>query len=1152
MRIDTPVPPGVKRFFCILLLLACAVPGPAAENASGTAADHAERTAADEAMAEADRLADEGDFNGAADAAGRALEIRRRVLGGDDPLTLTAMSDRGFYLQRAGELEAAEPLLREALAGRRRVLGNDHEETLASLTDLFRLLRERTNFEEAEPLIREASETARRVLGPESETTAELLGELAQLFISLGRYPEAEAVMLEALEADLDAHGEATPLSGYYHYNLGTLYYRWGKLEQSLEHFDLALAAYIEENGPDDPATLTAVLNRANVLVPLGRLEEAERDLRRGLEGRRALYGDDHPRTLTALNNLGFCCNNQGRYPEAEDCFRECLARYRRRYGDENTNTLLAMLNLGHVLKKQWRLPEADALLRRALTGYRDVYGDDNPRTVTALHNLASLLEAQGRLEEAEAAYLEVLEGRRKLLGEDSPRTITVLNNLGLVANKQGDAERAEALFREALAARRQVLGDESHQTLNSMDNLGMLLLEQGRLEEAGPLIREALAGREEVLGEVSPPTVLSRLHLGRLLDRQGRLEEAEPLLREAVEDLKGIFGDAHIDTAASLSRLAAHYYRRGDLPRTTAVLTEAAAVFEAARLRAGAGGLDRVHFAAGNSPLTPLAACLARAGKPLEAWQRFEAGLARGLLDTVSARRSRPLTGEEQRREADLLRRLSRLDERLGRLYGEPGFAADEERKTEAAVKEKERDELLDQLARFQAEVIAKYGPAAGEVYDLERIQSRMPEGAVLVGWVDVDGDSDPGPLGGEHWACLVRDSGPPLWVALPGSGTEGAWTADDRALPGRLREALGRRARGAAARHRLDLLLRQLRTQRLDPLVPHLEGIERLVVLPAGRMAGIPVEALTDEYTVSYAPSGTMFAWLREREAGTAGGGGGKVSPLLALGDPVFTRAAPAEAEEGATRAAPPPGPERQARYAELTPLPGTRDEVQAIAGLFAPPEGQPGPVVLLGSEASEQRLEALSESGRLGTFRYIHLATHGVMDDEVAMRSALVLAQDGLGDAFERAAEGKGVYDGWLTGEQIVRSWSIGAELVTLSGCETALGREAGGEGFLGFSQALFVAGARSLVLSLWKVDDRATMLLMQRFYENLLGRFPEPRALPGAEFTPGNPMPRAEALREAKTWLRQFSPEGRTDHPYAAPRYWAAFILLGDPE
>ena len=82
------------------------------------------------------------------------------------------------------------------------------------------------------------------------------------------------------------------------------------------------------------------------------------------------------------------------------------------------------------------------------------------------------------------------------------------------------------------------------------------------------------------------------------------------------------------------------------------------------------------------------------------------------------------------------------------------------------------------------------------------------------------------------------------------------------------------------------------------------------------------------------------------------------------------------------------------------------------------------------------------------------------------------------------------------------------------MTLSACETALGRDAGGEGFVGFTQALLMSGTRSVCLSLWKVDDTATALLMQRFYANLLGRRP---GLTG-------PMPKAEALREAKTWLR----------------------------
>jgi CHAT domain-containing protein len=164
---------------------------------------------------------------------------------------------------------------------------------------------------------------------------------------------------------------------------------------------------------------------------------------------------------------------------------------------------------------------------------------------------------------------------------------------------------------------------------------------------------------------------------------------------------------------------------------------------------------------------------------------------------------------------------------------------------------------------------------------------------------------------------------------------------------------------------------------------------------------------------------------------------------------------------------------------------------------------------------------------------------------------------------------------VPDGQVTAEQIVRTWELDADLVVLSACESGLGRYAGGEGYLGFAQALFVKGAKSLVLSQWKVDDKATALLMARFYQNLLGH----RA--GLS----QPLPKAAALDEAKAWLRNLTADevgselatlergevrplvveadGPAPHaassaprpagvrPYAHPYYWASFILIGDP-
>jgi CHAT domain-containing protein len=202
-----------------------------------------------------------------------------------------------------------------------------------------------------------------------------------------------------------------------------------------------------------------------------------------------------------------------------------------------------------------------------------------------------------------------------------------------------------------------------------------------------------------------------------------------------------------------------------------------------------------------------------------------------------------------------------------------------------------------------------------------------------------------------------------------------------------------------------------------------------------------------------------------------------------------------------------------------------------------------------------------------------RLLHFATHGVIDPASAAHSALLLAADRLPDEAERVKQNKKVYTGRLTVAAIA-SWQLDADLVTLSACETGLGQKTAGDGFLGFAHVLLKAGARSMVVSLWKVDDAATALLMTRFYENLLGKREGLKA----------PLGRAAALREAQQWLRalpraqaealtarlsggelrgtesalkpaapaEAARAEKGDRPYAHPYYWSAFVLLGDPD
>jgi CHAT domain-containing protein len=237
--------------------------------------------------------------------------------------------------------------------------------------------------------------------------------------------------------------------------------------------------------------------------------------------------------------------------------------------------------------------------------------------------------------------------------------------------------------------------------------------------------------------------------------------------------------------------------------------------------------------------------------------------------------------------------------------------------------------------------------------------------------------------------------------------------------------------------------------------------------------------------------------------------------------------------------------------------------------IAGRFK--QAGQSVTLLTDSDASEQRLAELA--GVLGKVRYLHLATHGIVNLDFPLQSAVILSRDRLPDPAWQLDAGLPDHDGRLTAAEVLRDWNLDCDLVTLSACETGLGRYARGESYLGFAQALLSVGGRSVCLSLWQVDDAATALLMDRFYANLLGQ------REGLKQGLG----KAEALDEARRWLRTLPrteavklaarltggvqrgkgrpalpllpavPQTKEDEPpYAHPFYWAAFVLVGDPD
>jgi CHAT domain-containing protein len=196
---------------------------------------------------------------------------------------------------------------------------------------------------------------------------------------------------------------------------------------------------------------------------------------------------------------------------------------------------------------------------------------------------------------------------------------------------------------------------------------------------------------------------------------------------------------------------------------------------------------------------------------------------------------------------------------------------------------------------------------------------------------------------------------------------------------------------------------------------------------------------------------------------------------------------------------------------RDEKLDPLPEAENEVKALGQLYGSARSR----VYIGAEAREDLLKAEAAQARI-----LHFATHGILNNASPMYSHLALAQgnkneDGLLEAWE------------------LMQLDLKAELAVLSACETARGRFGAGEGMIGLTWALFIAGVPSTVVSQWKVESASTRDLMLNFHRRM--------RTPSAAMRPG----KAEALRQSALRLMK---NPQTSHPF----YWAGFVLVGDGE
>lgn len=754
---------------------------------------------------------------------------------------------------------------------------------------------------------------------------------------------------------------------------------------------------------------------------------------------------------------------------------------------------LARTLNNRGVLARQLGLyEEALDLYSRALSRFEQL-GERRWRA-RALGNLGLLFAELGDFERARQHLERALAAWREL-GDRAGESVA-LTQLGRNWGLAGDPARAADHYREALAIDRQG-GTRRAQGL-SLAGLAGALSEGGRPGDALPLFAEAIGLLRAEGDRANFAHILCKQ--GEAARAAGRLNEASAALAESLQ-LARQNGLRATEVCAE-KEMAGLLSRQGDVPGALIHLGAALKVADGLRrelvspeLRASYSRIEREAHEQHVAIWMDLHRAEPDGGFASRALEASERARARTFVELLAEARANLRAGASPEKAARLASAVQRLAAKNERTLLAP---ADERSRLESEMLEIERevDRLETEIRRENPRWAELERPPA---LSAEAMRGLLDQGSVLLIYFLAEERSflfrvEPGKV--EAFELAPRreiESAARLFyqeLASPGREPPGAGAAVARLV--------------------------------LGPLAGRIDG-RRLVVVPDGALAYLPFGALPfpggtgantaggvgaaasdlgpgllmDGRSVVHLPSIAALALLR-----SAAGRPAAPRPLAIFADPVYDEADPRLARpSGAPAGGAPAGV--GARWPRL---PGTRHEAQTIAALI------PGTVIAQGFAA--RREEVLGD--QLAAFRMVHFATHGSIDASRPALSGLVLS------TFD--SEGRPI-DGMLRLGDIY-NLRLGADLVVLSGCRTALGEEIRGEGLVGITRGFFYAGARRVLASLWPVEDFATAALMASFYRSLAaGERPE------------------TALGIAQRELRA---ERRTRDP----RAWAGFVLLGD--
>ena len=1078
---------------------------------------------ADSLINQGNALLDEENLEDAIKLFSEAANLTKEVENGINFYYATAMENIGIVYYYTNDYINALNYFLQTIGIWKEIYGEDNLDYSASLNNIGVLYSKIGDFQNALKFSLESMEIDKRLLGEEHQDYANTLSNIGNYYRQAGDYDNALKYNLKALKIKGKVLGEEHPSYALSLSNIAAVYNSIGDWQNAIKYNMQALEIRGKVLGKEHPNYAMSLSNLASVLDKAGDYSKALKYNLQALKIRKDALGEEHPSYAISLNNLASVYENIGDYRNALIYSTMAAEIQERIIGAEHPDYASTISNIGHIYLKMRDYQNALKYHLQALEIREKVLGTGHPDYTISINNLSVLYNDMGDYKNALKYGYLALKMQKENNGEEHPYYATTLNNIGHTYFEMKNYENALKYQIQAMEIRKKIYGEKNPEYAISASNIGSTYTQMGDYENAMKYGRLAVDIQKEILGENHPYYAISMNNLGMLYLKIGDYTNALKYCSRASEILKENFGNNNLEYAEFLNAKSGIFFKMGYIEE--AIKTNRIAFyiqknnlirnfsFMTSKEREYYWNINNEYFH-NNARYSSHNTNDTIASKVSYNSELVTKGLLLAseisLTNTIMESGDTALISEYETMKIMQMQLNKELERPIAERFYNCDSLENEIKKTERHIMEASKE--FGDITHFikidwnDVQRALKTNDVAIEFANFTENDTTKYIALVLTKKMEAP-------------ACVPLFNQYEITNILRGTTTtkENVQNGQDN----RGSTLLSAKRQGIYESTNLYNAL-------WKPLEKYFTENARIYFAPSGELHQIAVEyapvdqymTISDKYEI-YRMSSTRFLAMeympKPMKNSVLYGGifyDSDTTTMKQESDRYSTRSVSISSFSDLNK---------EENHGSLNYLPGTKTEVENIYVKLKKKKVKT--TVYEGSAANEESFKALSGKD----IEMLHVATHGfflptdekLTGDQSLIQSGLLFS--GANYAWQNQPVPEGIEDGVLTAKEISFMDLRKTDLVVLSACQTALG-EITGEGVFGLQRGFKKAGARTIIMSLWPVDDNATLLMMTEFYTNL-----------------AKGMSKREAFIAAQNKVK-------TSAGFENPRFWAAFIML----